>query len=51
MKIPMISDWLYQLHSNRVYWLTRAERRRALRLFCVLTALITISVVLWIVYK
>jgi hypothetical protein len=49
--IHFISRYFYELDRNRVYWLTRAERRRAFRLCCILTALITLSVLMWVIYK
>jgi hypothetical protein len=49
--IHFISRYFYELHAHRTYWLTRAERRRAIRLACVLMALVTISVLMWVIYR
>ena len=46
--IPFISRHLQQLHYERHYWLTRAEKRRALLLTSGLAASITILVLLWL---
>jgi hypothetical protein len=49
--IHFISRYFYEWHNHKIYWLTRAERRRALWLFCVLVTLITISVLMWVIYR
>jgi hypothetical protein len=49
--IPTITTYLYRLQHERQYWLSKSERRRAILLCCALTTLITISVLMWILYR
>jgi len=51
--IPLIAQagWLYQVHRNRQYWLTKAEKRRALVLVCAISASIALSTLLWVAYR
>ncbi len=49
--IPFISRYMQQFHANRIYWLTRAEKRRAICLACALVVLLTISALLWWAYR
>ena len=49
--IPTVSDLLYRVHHEKVQMLTQAEKRRAFRLCCALTALISILVLMWILYR
>lgn len=46
--IPTIGDYLYQLHHHKQYWLTRAERRRAILLLCGITACLGLTLFLWL---
>jgi hypothetical protein len=46
--IPTISHLLYRVHHEREYWLTRAEKRRALLLTCGIMACLTITVLIWL---
>ena len=39
---------LYQVHRHRIYWLTKLERRRVLRLLSGIVGCITAAVLLWI---
>ena len=39
---------LYQIHRHRIYWLTKLERRRVLRLLCGIVGCITAAVLLWL---
>ena len=50
--IPMIAGagWLYQVHRNRQYWLTKAERRRAMCLGAAIAVCVAISVLLWTMF-
>jgi hypothetical protein len=48
--IRLLSHHLQQLHYQRQYWLTRAERRRAIIFMSLLTVLVTISILLWLLY-
>ena len=49
--IPTISDCLYRLHHEKAQMLSQAEKRRAFRLVCGLTALISFLVLMWILYR
>jgi hypothetical protein len=42
---------MQQLHYERTYWLTQAERRRAICLVSVIVVLLTISALLWWSYR
>jgi hypothetical protein len=46
--IPFLSRYIQQLHYERVHWLTQAERRRAIRLLCLVLLCIAIIIFLWI---
>jgi hypothetical protein len=48
MMIPFISRYRQQWHYERDYWLTRAEKRRAMWFVCAITAVITTGVLLWL---
>jgi hypothetical protein len=46
--IHMLSRYLYECERNKQYWLTRAEKRRAMLLLCGITLCVTITVLLWL---
>jgi hypothetical protein len=46
--IPFLSRYMQQLHHERVYWLTKAEKRRAIRLICLLLLCIAIIILTWL---
>jgi len=49
--IPTITDYLYRLHHFKLEILLEMQKKRAIRLICVITALLTVSVLLWILSK
>jgi hypothetical protein len=46
--IPFISKYFYELHNNKIYWLTKAERRKAWLMACGILICITIALILWL---
>jgi hypothetical protein len=46
--IPFLSRYLQQLHFERVYWLTRAERRRAFWLLTGVALCIAALALIWL---
>ena len=51
--IPMIAGagWLYQVHRNRQYWLTKAEKRRAVLLMAAITLCVSASILLLFLHR
>lgn len=48
--IHFVSRYRQQWHYERDYWLTRAEKKRAVKLIAALIACVTITVLLWLIY-
>jgi hypothetical protein len=46
--IHFLSHYRQRWQYERVYWLTRAEKRRAVLLTCGIMACVTITVLLWL---
>ena len=49
--IPTITTYLYQLHHNKLELETQLERKRAIRMLTVITILVSLSALLWTLYK
>lgn len=45
--IHFISRYFYELEHNRIYWLTKAEKRRAWFMACAILVCIAIVILLW----
>jgi hypothetical protein len=45
---PLLSRYLQQFHMQKHYWLTRAEKRRAIRLAAFTLVLFAIAFFLWL---
>ena len=49
--IPTIGRLLYRVQREKQHWLNTTERRRAIRLACLVIAVIAFAVILWIVQQ
>lgn len=46
--IHFISRYFYEYERNKIYWLTKAEKRRFIRHICALVLCIAIILYLWL---
>jgi len=49
--IPTITDYLYQLHHFKLELLLEMQKKRTIRLICLITVLLTVSALIWILNK
>jgi hypothetical protein len=50
MTIPTITDYLYRLHHCKLEILIELQKKRAIRMICLLAVIITGCVLIWLLY-